>query len=121
MRITLYFCFSKDAKLGKKCSLLDLSRRPSIITPETQDSAAVSSEAKDQNFTCLSKPLTEEVNFTEKVEETKEELNDNEIKTESSSANEFPANMEVDLKETSKEKQGITFLIFYLCYHMLKT
>lgn len=47
-----------------------------------------------------------------KVEETKEELNDNETKTESSSTNEFPANMEVDLKEEEKEKQGITLYFF---------
>lgn len=96
-----------------------MSRRPSIIAAETQDSAALSGEAKDQNVTCLSKPLAEEVDSTEKMEEKKEELNDKETKTESLSADEFPANMEVDLKETSKEKQGITVLNFYLCYQIL--
>lgn len=105
------FSFSVDAKLGKKCSLLDLSRRPSVIAPETQNSAALKSEAKDPNSTCLSKPSARELDSTEKVEEnTKEEMDDKEIKTESSSADESPANMEVD----SKEKQGITGLLFFL-------
>lgn len=84
-----------------------MSRRPSVITPETQESAALNSEAKDQNSTCLCKPSAQEPDSTEKTEENmKEEVDDKETKTESSSADETPANMEVD----SKEKQGMTSL-----------
>uniref|UniRef100_A0A665VJK8 Bromodomain PHD finger transcription factor n=1 Tax=Echeneis naucrates TaxID=173247 RepID=A0A665VJK8_ECHNA len=37
-----------DAKLGKKCMLLDLSRRTSVTALEAQGAAALSSEEKDQ-------------------------------------------------------------------------
>uniref|UniRef100_A0A8C3B3M6 Bromodomain PHD finger transcription factor n=1 Tax=Cyclopterus lumpus TaxID=8103 RepID=A0A8C3B3M6_CYCLU len=46
----------EDAKLGKKCTLLDLSRHASVAALEAQGAAVLSSEAKDQDPSSLSKP-----------------------------------------------------------------
>ncbi|XP_062243495.1 nucleosome-remodeling factor subunit BPTF-like isoform X5 [Platichthys flesus] len=97
----------EDAKLGKKCTLLDLSRRPSVATPEAQGAAVLISEAKDQGSCSLSKPATdpllsaEYLESNEKMEEEiKEEMDVKEKKTEEMSVEESPAKMEVDPTES---------------------
>lgn len=106
----------KDAKLGKKCTLLDLSRRPSIAEPEAQGGAAISSEAKDQDSSSLSKPETnrlmsvEDLDSNEKMEEeTKEGADKKEKSKDLSSDDASPVKMEVDPTDArSDEEQSMT-------------
>ncbi|XP_047189812.1 nucleosome-remodeling factor subunit BPTF-like isoform X1 [Scophthalmus maximus] len=101
----------EDAKLGKKCSLLDLSRRPSVATPEAQGAAASVCEAKDQGLCSLSKPATDHLRSAEEFvsnermkEETKEEVDIKE-KMEESPVDESPAKMEVDPTESRSDEE----------------
>ncbi|XP_008294764.1 nucleosome-remodeling factor subunit BPTF isoform X5 [Stegastes partitus] len=98
----------EDAKLGKKCTLLDLSRRPSVVAPEAQGEAALSSEAKDQDSSSLSKPdhLTsaEGLESNERMEEEKKEEVDEKEKEESSAV-ESPAKMEVDPTDSPSDEE----------------
>lgn len=97
--------FSKDAKLGKKCTLLDLSRRHSVGSPEAGAAAASSTEAGDQDSTSLSKPLAGNVE-SERVEEEKKEGHD---EKETLSAEASPAKMETDPTDSPlKEEQSMT-------------
>ncbi|XP_034743278.1 nucleosome-remodeling factor subunit BPTF-like isoform X4 [Etheostoma cragini] len=92
----------EDAKLGKKCTLLDLSRRPSVFAPEAQGAAVLHSEEKDQDSSGLSKLATdppmsvEDLESNERIEEEKKEESDENEKSEELSADESPAKMEVD-------------------------
>lgn len=97
--------FFKDAKLGKKCTLLDLSRRPSVVTPEAQGAAATSSEATEEDSSGLPKPLTDQQTSNEKRdEEKKEDLDEKEKAKE-----ELPTKMEVDSTDSpSDEVQSMT-------------
>ncbi|XP_019939673.2 nucleosome-remodeling factor subunit BPTF isoform X2 [Paralichthys olivaceus] len=93
----------EDAKLGKKCTLLDLSQRPTVAAPEAQGAAVLITEAKDQGSCSLSKPATDPLlspESDEMMEEEKEEEMDVKEKTEELLAEESPAKMEVDPTET---------------------
>lgn len=107
--------FSKDAKLGKKCNLLDLSRRPSVAEPEAQGAAVSSSEAKDEDSSSLSKPATdhlmsvEDLESNERMEEETKDGSDEKEKTEELSADESPTKMEVDTTDIpSDQEQSMT-------------
>lgn len=107
--------FPKDAKLGKKCTLLDLSRRPSIAEPEAQGGAAISSEAKDQDSSSLSKPETdhlmsvEDLESNEKMEEETKEGADKKEKSEELSPDASPVKMEMDPTDARPdEEQSMT-------------
>lgn len=106
--------FSKDAKLGKKCTLLDLSRRPSIAAPEAQGAAALSSEAKDEGLSSLSKPATDHLlsveNFeiNERMEEEKKERVEEKEEAEELSLDESPAKMVDPTESQSDEEQSMT-------------
>ncbi|KAG7485284.1 nucleosome-remodeling factor subunit BPTF isoform X1 [Solea senegalensis] len=100
----------EDAKLGKKCTLLDLSRRPSVAAPEAQEPAALTSEAKDQGLCSLSSPATERLMSVESDEgmevEKKEELSVKE-KLEELPVDESPVKTEMDPSESrGDETQG---------------
>ena len=99
---------SKDAKLGKKCTLLDLSRRHSVVTPETGDAAASSSVAEDPDSACLSKSLAANVESERTEEEKKEELDEKENKKENLLADASPAKMETDPPESPSKEQSMT-------------
>lgn len=94
---------------------MDLSRRPSVATPEAQGAAASVCEAKDQGLCSLSKPATDHLRSAEEFvsnermkEETKEEVDIKE-KMEESPVDESPAKMEVDPTESrSDEEQSMT-------------
>lgn len=107
--------FSKDAKLGKKCTLLDLSRRPSIAAPDAQGNIVSSSETNSQDSSSLSKSTTNDLTSVEDLgsnermekETMKEEID--EEKTHELSPGESAAKMEVDPKESqSDEEQSMT-------------
>lgn len=107
--------FSKDAKLGKKCTLLDLSRRPSIAAPEAQGAAVLSCEEKDKDSSILSKPAADhpmsvdDSKSNERMEEEKKEVEDEKEKSEKLSADESPVKMEVDPTDSrSDEEQSMT-------------
>lgn len=111
----LSLCFPKDAKLGKKCTLLDLSRQPSVAEPEAQGAAVLSSEAKDRDSSSLSKSVTdhlmsvEDLESNERMEEEKKEGADEKEKSEELSADESPVKMEVDPTDLqSDEEQSMT-------------
>uniref|UniRef100_A0AAQ5XRQ1 Bromodomain PHD finger transcription factor n=1 Tax=Amphiprion ocellaris TaxID=80972 RepID=A0AAQ5XRQ1_AMPOC len=100
----------EDAKLGKKCNLMDLSRRPSIVVPEAQEAAALSTEAKDQDSSSLSKPdhlmLGEDLESNERLEEEKkEEVDEKEKKKEESSAGESLAKMELEPTDSPSDEE----------------
>ncbi len=105
-------CFPKDAKLGKKCTLLDLSRLPSVAEPEAQGAAVFSSEAKDRDSSSLSKSVTdlvEDLESSERMQEEKKEGVDEKEKSEELSADESPAKMEVEPTDLgSDEEQSMT-------------
>lgn len=107
--------FSKDAKLGKKCTLLDLSRHASVAAPEAPGPAVLSSEAKDQDSSSLSKPApdpdpsmsVEDVESNERIEEEKKDGVDKKATSELSSE-ESPVVMEVDPTDSRSEEQSMT-------------
>ncbi|KAK1886043.1 Nucleosome-remodeling factor subunit BPTF [Dissostichus eleginoides] len=49
----------EDAKLGKKCTLLDLSRRPSVAAPEAQGAAVSSSSSIQEEKTAVKEEPTD--------------------------------------------------------------
>lgn len=105
-------CFPKDAKLGKKCTLLDLSRRPSVAEPEAQGAAVLSCETKGQDSLSTSKTPTDHLMSVEDLESNErmeEEGADKKEKSEELSAEESPAKMEVDPTDSlSDEEQSMT-------------
>ncbi len=107
--------FSEDAKLGKKCTLLDLSRRPNVAEQEAQGAAVLNSEAKHPIPSSLSKPATdhldsvEDLESNEGIKEDLEEGVDDKEKSEESSVGEALAKMEVDPTDSrSDEEQSMT-------------
>lgn len=110
---TGFLFFSKDAKLGKKCTLLDLSRRPSVAAPEAQGAAVSSGEEKDQDSSSLSKPatdhpMTNELESNERMEEEKKQGAEEKEKSEELPADETPTKMEVDPPDSRPEEQSMT-------------
>lgn len=101
--------FSKDAKHGKKCTLLDLSRRPSIAVPEAQGIVASSSETKAQDSSSLSKPtadhLIEDLDSNERMEEDKKEEVQDKEKMQELSPDESAAKMEVDPTDSRSDDE----------------
>ncbi|XP_061578241.1 nucleosome-remodeling factor subunit BPTF-like isoform X2 [Cololabis saira] len=97
----------EDAKLGKKCTLLDLSQRHSPVAPEAAVAAASSSEAKDQGSTCPPEPPAENMQTDEKPEEEKKEGQEGrDNKKEILPADISPAKIEGDPTDsTSKEEK----------------
>ncbi|XP_059196627.1 nucleosome-remodeling factor subunit BPTF-like [Centropristis striata] len=101
----------EDAKLGKKCTLLDLSRRPSVAAPEGQGAAVLSSEAKHQDSSGLSKPAedhqrsVEDLDSNERMEEEKKEGVEEKEKSEELSAGESPTKMEVDAADSRSDEE----------------
>lgn len=114
--INVLFFFFLDAKLGKKCTLLDLSQRLIVAEPETQVAALLSSVTKDQDSCSTPKTPTDratsgenlETNKRTEKEETKEEAG-KKGKSEELSAEESPEKMEVDRGDSpSNEEQSMT-------------
>lgn len=108
-------CSLKDAKLGKKCTLLDLSRRASVAEPEAQGAAVLSCATQRQESSSTPKPPTdhltsvEDLESNERLEEELKSEADKKEKTEELSANESPAKMEVDPTDSrSDEEQSMT-------------
>lgn len=108
--------FFLDAKLGKKCTLLDLSQRPTVAEPETQVAALLSSVTKDQDSCSTPKTPTDHATSGENLETsrrtekegTKDEA-DKKGKSEELSAEESPEKMEVDRRDSpSYEEQSMT-------------
>ncbi|MEQ2273666.1 hypothetical protein XENORESO_007247, partial [Xenotaenia resolanae] len=92
----------EDSKLGKRCNLLDLSRRPSLVVPEAQDGPALSSETKDRDSTDLSRKPAEDVESTERMEGNKNEEQD---EKEEKKPADSPVKMEVDSTGSSSKEQ----------------
>lgn len=103
--------FFIDAKLDKKCTLLDLSRRPSVASLEAQ---GMSSETKSQDSPSLPKPTTDhgmsDFCSNEKMEVEKKE-EEKEI-TEKLSTEESAAKMEVDPTDSQSEEGQSKYLVF---------
>lgn len=105
--------FSQDAKLGKKCTLLDLSRRPSVV--DSQEAAE--DEAKDEDSSCSPpKPVTDHVSMEDSEpsevvpEDNKEGLDEKEkSKSVELPVDESPTKMEVDASDSpSDDGQSMT-------------
>lgn len=101
--------FSKDAKLGKKCTLLDLSRRPSVAAPDAQVSSdTVINESKDQESSILSESAADRLTSVEDLESgdsKAEEKKDGKEKSEDLLAEESPEKMGVDPAEPPSEEE----------------
>lgn len=101
----------KDVKLGKKCTLLDLSRRPSVAEPEAQGAAVLSCATKCQDSSCTPKPPTdhltsvEDLESNERLEEELKSEADKKEKTEELLANESPAKMEADPTDSPLDEE----------------
>lgn len=93
--------FSIDAKLGKRCTLLDLSRRPSLVASRAHDSPASSSETKDQDSTGLSRKPAEDAESTERMEQEENEEPEEKKPTGS------PVKMEGDPTDSASKEQSI--------------
>ncbi|KAM8880253.1 nucleosome-remodeling factor subunit BPTF-like isoform 8-T9 [Spinachia spinachia] len=102
----------EDAKLGKKCTLLDLSRHHSVAASGAQQAAVSSPGAKDQDFCSLSKSATGPPMSVEasngKMEETKKEGVAEMKRSEELSADGSPAEMEVDPTDSQTEEMQST-------------
>lgn len=112
----MVWVFFLDAKLGKKCTLLDLSQRSIVAEPETQVDALLSSVTKGQDSCSTPKTPTDHAASGEDLEtskgtekeETKEEA-DKKGKSEELSAEESLEKMEVDCRDSpSNEEQSMT-------------
>lgn len=107
-----------DAKLGKKCTLLDLSRRPSVPESESQGVAVLSCMTKGQDpaGTPRSPPdrLTSgELESCEGAEEGTKTGEADKEKPEELPAEESPAKMEVDPTEPeSDENKRMSLKLF---------
>ena len=111
--------FSKDAKLGKKCTLLDLSRRPSVAAPEAQGAAVSSSEEKYQDPSSLTDhPMTNELESNERMEEEKKQGAEEKEKSEELSADETPTKMEVDPPDSRPEEQSMTVRLCVIALYL---
>lgn len=110
----MLFCNSvtlsqKDAKLGKKCTLLDLSRHLGVAASGAQQAAVSSGEAKDQDISksAPDPPMTVEESKEEMEEEKKHGVDEKE-KSEELSADGSPAEMEVDPTDAPIEEMQST-------------
>lgn len=110
-----------DAKLGKKCTLLDLSRRPSVPESESQGVAVLSCITKGQDpaSTPRSPPdrLTSvDLESCERVEEGMKMGEAEKEKSEELPAEDSPAKMELDptVPESDENKRMSLKLFMYL-------
>lgn len=113
--------FLIDAKLGKKCTLLDLSRRPSVPESESQGVAVLSCITKGQDPASTPKSPLErltsaDLESCERVEEGMEAGEAEKEKSEELPAEDAPAKMEVDPTDpVADENQRMSLkLIIYL-------
>lgn len=117
-------CFLKDAKLGKKCTLLDLSRRPSVAEPEAQGAAVLSCATKRQDSSCTPTPPTdhlmsvEDLESNERLEEELKSEADKKENTEELLANESPAKMEADPTDSQLDEEQSMQLVFNFLWRM---
>lgn len=93
--------FLIDAKLGKKCTLLDLSRRPSVPESESQGVAVLSCITKDQDPASTPKSPLDRLTSAdlESCERVEEERRKGEVEKEKSAelpAEDSPAKMELE-------------------------
>uniref|UniRef100_A0A146Q2T1 Bptf protein n=1 Tax=Fundulus heteroclitus TaxID=8078 RepID=A0A146Q2T1_FUNHE len=94
-----FFLPPKDAKLGKKCSLLDLSRRPSLVAPEALDGPALGGETKDQDSTGVSR---------KPVGDVKTKKNEDADEREEKEPADWSVKMEVDPTESPSKEQKLS-------------
>lgn len=103
--------FLIDAKLGKKCTLLDLSRRPSVPESESQGVAVLSCIAKGQDPASTPEPPLDRLTSadSESCERMEEEMNKEEAEKEKPEpAEDSPAKMELDPTDPeSDENKGM--------------
>lgn len=109
-----FLCVFVDAKLGKKCNLLDLSQHPTVAEPETQVAALLSSVTSNQeprsNPPSPSTQTTSGGNLaTERMKEEPAKEEADEGKSEELSAEASLEKMEVEPKGSpSNEKQSMS-------------
>lgn len=110
-----------DAKLGKKCTLLDLSRRPSVPESESQGVAVLSCITKGQDPASSPKsPLdrlaSADLESCERVEEEIKKGEAEKEKLEELPAEDLPAKMELDPTDpvSDENKRMSLELIMYL-------
>lgn len=110
-----------DAKLGKKCTLLDLSRRPSVPESESQGVAVLSCITKGQNPASSPKsPLdcltSADLESCETVEEEMKEWEAEKEKSEELPAEDSPTKMELDPTDpvSDENKRMSLKLIMYV-------
>lgn len=109
--------FLIDAKLGKKCTLLDLSRRPSVPESESQGVAVLSCITKGQDPASTPRSprdcLTSvDLESCERVEEGMKIGEAEKEKSEELPAEDSPAKMELD--PTDPDKRMSLKLFMYL-------
>uniref|UniRef100_A0A672II38 Bromodomain PHD finger transcription factor n=1 Tax=Salarias fasciatus TaxID=181472 RepID=A0A672II38_SALFA len=92
--------FYKDAKLGKKCTLLDLSRGSSATPSEAREASDFTNEAKEQESSNISKVL-KNLGSAEKIEGNQRK----EMEEKETAADESPAKMEVDREDKASVKE----------------
>lgn len=99
--------------MGKKCTLLDLSRQPSVVEAEVQGVAVLSCTTRGQDSPSTPKPPTDPVTSAEDFEsyERKEEEVEKRVNTkeplEELSADESLAKMEVDPSDSLSGEEQI--------------
>lgn len=113
--------FLIDAKLGKKCTLLDLSRRPSVPESESQGVAVLSCITKGQDPASSPKsPLdrlpSADLESCERVEEEMIKAEAGKEKSEELPSEDSPAKMELDPTDpvSDENKRMSLKLIMYL-------
>lgn len=92
-------CFTEDAKLGKKCTLLDLSRRPSATETDAQEAAVLSGVTKGSS----SPPQSAE--DSESCERMEEEGAEKKETPEELPAEESPTKMDVDPPDSPSDEE----------------
>lgn len=120
---TLFVCFffsPIDGKLGKKCTLLDLSHRPSVPESESQGVAVLSCITKGQDPASTPSPdrLTcADLEACEKVKKETKEGEPEKGKSEELPAEDSPAKMELDPTDAVPDDNKSMSLkcIMYLC------
>lgn len=113
--------FLIDAKLGKKCTLLDLSCRPSVPESESQGVAVLSCTTKGQDPASTPKSLldclpSEDLDSCERMEEEMKKGEAEKEKSEELPAEHSPAKMELDPTDpvSDEYKRMSLKLIMYL-------
>lgn len=111
------FFFSTDAKLNKKCTLLDISQRPIEAAPDTQGTAALIGEANNPDPHSSPRATPEHLR-SECDEEMKEEKQEEEVskEKEEESFEQSPTRMEMDQTESQLVgEQSMASEIWTLC------